>query len=152
MEKCKHERLQTEENVYLCQICGERGRVPDGGAFIPFEHKLTQEQARNFTAMENALEQAFKLAELHSVEVMRLEDRWASATTALRAFDWQVMDTAPKGELVLVALIRDGVIWRVSDAQHNGLGWYTKNGRACHWRTHWARMPTLRPPETACGT
>ncbi len=60
---------------------------------------------------------------------------------------WQPIMTAPSarpGELVLVALIRDGVIWRVSEAAFNGLGWYTKSGEACHWRTHW--MPLTAPP------
>ncbi len=60
---------------------------------------------------------------------------------------WQPMDTAPKDKtLVIVALIRDGVIWRVSDAAFNGLGWYTKSGEACHWRTHW--MPLPDPPKS----
>lgn len=60
---------------------------------------------------------------------------------------WQLIETAPKdGTCVIVALIRVGHIWRVSDAQFNGLGWYTKNGGvACHWRTHW--MPLPAPPE-----
>ena len=56
--------------------------------------------------------------------------------------EWQPIETAPKDKtLVLVALIRDGVVWRASDAVFNGLGWYTKNGKACHWRTHWMPLP-----------
>ncbi len=63
---------------------------------------------------------------------------------------WQPIATAPSvrpGGLVLVALIRDGVIWRVSEAAFNGLGWYTKSGEACHWRTHW--MPEAAPRDAA---
>lgn len=58
---------------------------------------------------------------------------------------WQPIDTAPKNKLVLVALIKDDKIWRVSDAKFNGLGWYTRSGEACHWRTHWAFMPSWWP-------
>lgn len=59
-------------------------------------------------------------------------------------FKWQLIKTAPKdGTVVLVALIKDGNIWRVSDAAFNGLGWYTKNGgNSCHWRTHWMPLST----------
>jgi len=61
--------------------------------------------------------------------------------------DWQPIETAPKdGTLVLVAFIRDGSVLRASDAAFNGLGWYTRNGSACHWRTHW--MPLPAPPST----
>lgn len=58
---------------------------------------------------------------------------------------WQPIDTHDKDdrELNLVALIRDGVIWRVSEARDTGLGWYSKSGEACHWRTHW--MPLTLP-------
>lgn len=66
-----------------------------------------------------------------------------SLLAAPAAPGWQQMETAPQNRtLVLVALIRDGVIWRASEAAFNGLGWYTKSGEACHWRTHWAPMPT----------
>lgn len=61
---------------------------------------------------------------------------------------WQLIDTAPKDDSVLVALIRDGVIWRVSEARHNGVGWYTKSGESCHWRTHWAPMPGTGAPSS----
>lgn len=58
---------------------------------------------------------------------------------------WQLIDTAPKDRtLVLVALIKDGKVWRVSEASFNGLGWYDVGGKACHWRTHW--MPLPDPP------
>jgi len=51
---------------------------------------------------------------------------------------WQPIGKHPRNEPLLVALIRDGKIWRVSDAMHNGLGFYTLNGGiACHWTTHW---------------
>jgi hypothetical protein len=57
---------------------------------------------------------------------------------------WMPIETGPTDKtLVLVALIRDGVIWRVSDAAFNGLGWYSKAGVACHWRTHWSPMPVI---------
>lgn len=58
---------------------------------------------------------------------------------------WQPIETAPKDEgLLIVALIRDGKVWRVSEATFNGLGWYDVGGKACHWRTHW--MPLPAPP------
>lgn len=59
---------------------------------------------------------------------------------------WQPIDDSHKGgKPMLVALIRDGKVWRVSDAAHNGLGWYTLNGGvACHWATH--AMPLPAPP------
>ena len=59
---------------------------------------------------------------------------------------WQLIDDSHKGgKPMLIALIRDGKVWRVSDAAHNGLGWYTLNGGvACHWATH--AMPLPAPP------
>lgn len=58
---------------------------------------------------------------------------------------WHDIGTAPKNRLVLVANIVGEVIHRVSDAKFNGLGWYSRNGEACHWRTHWAPMPSWWP-------
>lgn len=56
---------------------------------------------------------------------------------------WQPIQVAPKdGTLIIVALIRDGVVRRVSDAAFQQIGWYTKNGDACHWATHWMPLPT----------
>jgi len=57
--------------------------------------------------------------------------------------EWQSIETAPKdGTRVLVALIRDGQIYRGAIASFNGLGWYTPyGGVACHWRTHWISLP-----------
>ena len=64
------------------------------------------------------------------------------------AREWQPIETAPKdGTVILVALIKDGHVMRVSDARHvKDLGLYTRfGGEACHWRTHW--MPLPDPPE-----
>lgn len=64
--------------------------------------------------------------------------------------DWQPIEMAPRERKtpVLVALIRDGCIYRVSDAEFNGLGFYTKfGGQSCHWATHWAPLPLPAPPE-----
>lgn len=62
---------------------------------------------------------------------------------------WQPIESAPTDRtLVLVALIKDGTVWRVSDAAFNGLGWYTKSGEACHWRTHWAPLPPVASAST----
>lgn len=55
--------------------------------------------------------------------------------------EWQPIETGRSDGLVIVALIRDGVIHRVSDARFNGLGWYTRNGDSCHWATHWMPLP-----------
>jgi hypothetical protein len=61
---------------------------------------------------------------------------------------WQPIDDEAKKSAVLIALIRDGKVWRVSDAKHNGLSFYTINGGiACHWATHW--MPLPAPPTEA---
>ena len=72
----------------------------------------------------------------------------AAATPAVpaeRGEAWQSIETHDKSSKpILVALIRDGRIWRVSDASFNGLGYYTVHGgESCHWRTHW--MPLLPP-------
>ena len=68
------------------------------------------------------------------------------ALALLSAGTWQPIDAEAKdGRPLLVALIKDGRIWRVSDAKHNGLGFYTINGgAACHWATH--SMPLPAPP------
>lgn len=60
---------------------------------------------------------------------------------------WQPIETYRPTErvILLVALIQDGIVWRVSEASFNGLGWYTKSGEACHWRTHY--MPLPPPPK-----
>jgi len=64
---------------------------------------------------------------------------------------WQPIATAPQGltnrQHVIVALIRDGVVRRISEARFNGIGWYDKAGTQCHWRTHW--MPLPDPPASA---
>lgn len=57
---------------------------------------------------------------------------------------WQPIKTAPKdGTLVVVGLINAGIVWRISDAAFNGLGWYTKSGESCHWATYWAPLPSI---------
>ena len=68
------------------------------------------------------------------------------ALALLSAGTWQPINAEAKdGRPVLVALIKDGRVWRVSDAKHNGLGFYTINGgAACHWATH--SMPLPAPP------
>jgi hypothetical protein len=62
--------------------------------------------------------------------------------------EWRDIETAPKdGTPVIVALIRDGKVLRVSDASFGSFGWYTKNGGiACHWRTHWMPLPDAPSP------
>ena len=61
---------------------------------------------------------------------------------------WQPIETAPKdGTRVLVAMIQDERVWRVSDASFRQIGWYTGGGESCHWRTHWMPMPD--PPALA---
>ena len=59
---------------------------------------------------------------------------------------WQTLHSAPRDKTpVIVGLVRDGRVWRVSDAAHNGLGWYSLHGgQSCHWATHW--MPLPQPP------
>lgn len=64
----------------------------------------------------------------------------------LHAPTWQPIEEAPRDRRpVVVALIRDGKIWRVSDALFNGLGWYTvTGGHACPWATHYLPMSPVR--------
>lgn len=63
-------------------------------------------------------------------------------TPAGQTGTWQPIEIHDKSsDLILVALIRGGRIWRVSDAQFNGLGYYSISGDACHWRTHWMPLP-----------
>lgn len=59
--------------------------------------------------------------------------------------DWQPIATAPKdGTPVIVALIRRGRIWRVSDAYWNDLAWYTiEGGKGVSWATHWIPLPPV---------
>lgn len=78
------------------------------------------------------------LSKLHKIQ-------HRAATAALeQAVQWQPIETAPKDKtVVLVALIKDGKVWRVSEASFNGLGWYDKGGKACHWRTHWIPLPPI---------
>jgi hypothetical protein len=63
--------------------------------------------------------------------------------TAIEAAGWLPIESAPKdGTSVLVALIRDSRVWRVSDARFNRIGWYTVHGgQSCHWSTHWMPLP-----------
>lgn len=67
--------------------------------------------------------------------------------------EWQPITTnqSLKGEYVLVAMITDGQVRRVSEAAHNGLGWYDKGGKSCHWRTHWAPIPPLARVDPPTG-
>jgi hypothetical protein len=76
-------------------------------------------------------------------EIARLK---AALADAPQAQGWQPIETAdaPRGgsrDYVLVALIVRGVVHRVSEAAFNGVGWYDKGGKACHWRTHWMPLP-----------
>jgi hypothetical protein len=67
--------------------------------------------------------------------------------------EWQPITTnqSLKGEYVLVAMITDGQVRRVSEAAHNGLGWYDKGGKSCHWRTHWAPIQPLARVDPPTG-
>lgn len=77
------------------------------------------------------------------VEVVRL-----AALRSAQGVGWQPKDGCPRNEPVLVALIKDGKVWRVSDAKHNGLGFYTINGGvACHWATHFLPLPPTQEPK-----
>ena len=89
-------------------------------------------------ACETALEELTKADEIRVAEL-----RAGSPETPR----WQPIADGKDGTLRIVALIRNGVVWWVSDAAFNGLGWYTKNGEACHWATH--QMPLPSPPEGA---
>lgn len=67
-------------------------------------------------------------------------------TLRTRQARWQPIATAPKDRtLVLVGLVRDGILWRASDAVFQRIGWYTKNGESCHWATHWTPLPAAVP-------
>lgn len=62
--------------------------------------------------------------------------------------EWQPIETAPRDSPVVVALIHDGRVWRVSDARFNRIGWYTVHGgRSCYWATHWMPLPDPPPPD-----
>jgi hypothetical protein len=52
-------------------------------------------------------------------------------------------DPAKDTGTILVALVRDGKVYRVSEATHNGFGYYDVGGYACHWVTHWMPMPKV---------
>lgn len=62
---------------------------------------------------------------------------------------WQPIETADEAKRshqpVILALIRNGRVWRVLDGKHNGLAWYTLNGEATFAPTHW--MPLPEPPK-----
>lgn len=62
---------------------------------------------------------------------------------AERGQDWQPIATAPRDATpILVALIADGKVWRVSDAKYYGVGFYTVHGgNSCHWATHFMPFP-----------
>ena len=75
---------------------------------------------------------------------VRLRDAiYAALTEVAQTPAWQPIETAPKdGTPVLVALIRDARVWRVSDARFAKIGWYTDSGgQGCHWTTHWMPLP-----------
>ncbi len=87
-------------------------------------------------------------------QLERYADMLTQAAETLRrvalaqAQTWQPIATHDKSSTpILVSLIRDGKLWRASDAYFNGLGYYTINGgEQCHWRTHWMPLP---PPSEA---
>ncbi len=63
---------------------------------------------------------------------------------------WRPIATAPRDRRILVGLIVDGVLQRVSDARFQHVGFYTWNGGvACHWATHWTDAPPVDPPAAA---
>jgi hypothetical protein len=57
---------------------------------------------------------------------------------------WQPLRTHDKStDMVLVALIRNGQVLRVSEARHDGHGYYNTGGYACHWATHFMPLPKV---------
>lgn len=96
---------------------------------------------------------------LHVIHDAHPIDDWGHIEPALDALiacvqspGWQpINDSHKRGGPMLVALMQDGHVWRVSDAVHNGLGWYTRSGGiACHWATH--AMPLPAPPAAPTNT
>ena len=75
--------------------------------------------------------------------------RYKGVTKRKLHMSWQPINTAPKnGKFIIIALIRYGdTVWRVSDAAHNGLLWYTKNGNQTFNPTHWMPLPEPSPKE-----
>jgi len=82
----------------------------------------------------------------HAFETkVRVVDAVMKALAARQGPGWQPIETHDKSAgPILVALIRDGKVWRASDASFNGNGYYTVNGGQCHWRTHWMPLPSPR--------
>lgn len=79
-------------------------------------------------------------------EMARLEREPPTAREA-----WQPIATAPKDKPFIGALIRDGRIWRVHDAQWQKIGFYTLNGgEGLHFLTHWQPLPP--PPARREGS
>jgi hypothetical protein len=70
-----------------------------------------------------------------------LRDVAAALPSPPASTGWQPIETAPKDEYIIGALIRDGVVWRVHEMKHNGLAFYTKSGGSLPRMTHWMPLP-----------
>jgi hypothetical protein len=109
------------------------------------------EEAFALSKLEGSLSAAWERSEARQVDaafaltrigVGAIVRELLAAAPVPWADPWQPIETAPKDTPVLVALIRDGKVMRVSDAKRNSVGFYSINGGiACHWRTHWMPMP-----------
>lgn len=91
--------------------------------------------------------------EISTIKFFGTQDWLAQATTIIDkhcAPQWKPIESAPKDRPVIVGLVKDGRVWRVSDAKHNGLGWYSLHGgQSCHWATHFIELPDAptQPPK-----
>jgi len=54
---------------------------------------------------------------------------------------WKKIASAPRDKKILVALVQDGRIYRVSEATFYSFAFYDTAGKNCHWATHWMLLP-----------
>lgn len=65
--------------------------------------------------------------------------------------EWQPIDTAPHDTPVIMALIRRGKVWRVSDGVRSAIAWYSQNGDRVFEPTHWMPLPEAHESPIAQG-